>query len=234
MNSSRAFKYDREIRIMHRYVMMNDFDGTVLDTMERHGWLAADCMNQYFGMPASEAEELYHQTTGVPFDEQLRVIIPDGDVELLQQCASAYHRQKAEKVYRDAQLFCDVRDGLAQLSEMQYPLVVNTSTETPVTAKLLEKNNVLPYFTAIWGREYGSKSANIQEAKRLWAPEQILFIGDSANDMQLGKIDGVTTIGRTGEGKGFLTPQELAEEGATYVIRGFDEIPGIIDDREAG
>ncbi len=211
-------------------VLMNDFDGNVLNTMEAHGRLAADCMNQCFGMPKDEAEEKYHATTGISFDKQLGSIFQGYEKRFRDACAAEYHRRKIREVYKAAELFPEIKEILPELKRYGFPILINTGTETDVTSALLKRHGILTHFDAVWGTEYGVKSDHIKRADELWVPRRIVFTGDSGKDVELSKIDEdkIITVGRTGKGKGMLSEAELRSAGATHVITSFEELPAII------
>ena len=109
-------------------VLMNDFDGNLLDTMEAHGRLAADCIHEYFGMDKEKAETAYHSTTGVSFDEQLRILFPKAAEEQRFECARKYHERKLKEVYEAAELFPELKEILLRLRNYRFPMLVNTGT----------------------------------------------------------------------------------------------------------
>ena len=208
--------------IYGKIVVMNDFDGTILDTMEAHGILAADCINRHFGMDLKTAKRRYFETAGVPFHRQLETIFPGDDFEAQRQkCAAEYHNRKIEEVYFQANLFPDVFPYLGMLDDKGAYATISTSTEGPLTSELLIRHDIADAFIAIRGAERGSKPKHIKEVK-IYGPRLILFAGDSRSDMALSKSEGVTAIGRSGpETKGMLSRGELIEAGA---YDAFDEL----------
>jgi phosphoglycolate phosphatase-like HAD superfamily hydrolase len=58
-------------------LLVFDLDGTLIDTMADYGDHAARLMEAAFGTPFDAARRLYFETSGLPFEKQLKIIYPD-------------------------------------------------------------------------------------------------------------------------------------------------------------
>ncbi len=58
-------------------VVMFDLDGTLVDTMQTFAGVASRILESYAGIPSQRGRSLYLETSGIPFSEQLKLIVPD-------------------------------------------------------------------------------------------------------------------------------------------------------------
>ena len=75
-------------------IILWDWDGTLADTMPAHADLAAKCIQKHFGINFQNAREEYLNTSGIPFDYQLKKIFPNTEESKIDSCAEEYHREK--------------------------------------------------------------------------------------------------------------------------------------------
>jgi phosphoglycolate phosphatase-like HAD superfamily hydrolase len=207
---------------------MFDFDGTLIDTMEAHGKVAADVIRKHFGVPVEKAMTDYYSTTGVPFPRQLDILFPDESREKKERCAAEYDRRKADEVYREARLFPDIKEALLSLDA--YPLIISTSTESSLVRKALLDHDIMKYFAWIFCREQEEKPEHIKNVKASYDPDRIVFTGDSKKDVELNRYDRVVTIGRYGTGRAMRTECDLLGAGANYAINDLRQVPSILDE----
>ena len=60
-------------------VVVFDFDGTVVDSMDSFADIAADVMPRYYSISGEEAKRLYLETSGIPFFQQLEQLFPNNE-----------------------------------------------------------------------------------------------------------------------------------------------------------
>jgi phosphoglycolate phosphatase-like HAD superfamily hydrolase len=217
-----------------KIVAMYDFDGNILDAMKLHGRLAAQCMHKHFGMELNEAEAKYRSTTGIPFFEQLREIFPEASEQQIRACVDEYVMRKQSEVYGEAGLFPDVAEALKTLSKMGVMQVVSTSTEQVLTSSVLKRHNILGHFSHVMGMEQGSKPDHIDEIKKLYSPDVIIFSGDSRADVELSSIDKVVSVGRFGQpADAMLSKETLTGAGANFVVDDLRKLKGIITELDS-
>lgn len=202
------------------HVFMFDFDGCILDTMKKHGLLAADVMHRYFGMPKQQAVVCYHETTGIPFPKQLDVIFPNEPEAKRQACAQEYAKRKIEEVFNKAKPFQDVRPTFEQLHKRGEILVISSSTEAEMIQRLLQKFGLSRFVNHVFGFHEGTKLNHIDIIQQRYNPQTIVFVGDSGSDVKLNQHRAnVVTVGRAGpRTSGMLSPKQLNEAGANIAL----------------
>lgn len=100
-------------------------------------------------------------------------------------------------------LFPDVVDTLSALHANGMPLALVTNKPTPFVAPLLEALDIAKYFSVIVGGDDVQNKKPHPEpillvaGKLSLAPEQLLFVGDSRNDILAAKAAGSPSVGLT-------------------------------------
>ena len=127
----------------------------------------------------------------IPQDEQLRVL------------RKLFNRFYEETVEEGSFLFPDVVDTLSALHANGMPLALVTNKPTPFVAPLLEALDIAKYFSVIVGGDDVQNKKPHPEpillvaGKLSLAPEQLLFVGDSRNDILAAKAAGSPSVGLT-------------------------------------
>lgn len=195
----------------HVAIVMHDWDGTDVDTMPSHARLAAKVINKCFGMKIKYARSNYLATTGIPFDKQLEKIFPQSSKEERDACANEYHLRKIKEVYENPKTFPSVKKVLKLSSDIGFVSIISSSTEENLINAWAKKENLSQFFSAIYGREHGTKTDHIKIVEKAYPGCTIFFLSDSAGDMNLPAI----TIG-------VCAPKEKQEEfyraGADWVF----------------
>jgi len=167
---------------MKMTIIMWDWDGTLVNTMPMHADLAAMCIEKHFGMDFQGAREKYLNTTGVPFDHQLRIIFPKAEKEKILSCVGEYHRKKITYVYGNPKDFPETQEVIKNLQEKNIHQVISSSTEEVIINEWAWKRDI--WMLAL-GRETGTKKDHISKIRRAFPNEKIIFVSDSCGDMNL-------------------------------------------------
>ncbi|ARD58703.1 phosphoglycolate phosphatase [Kosakonia radicincitans DSM 16656] len=127
----------------------------------------------------------------VPQEEQIRML------------RKLFNRYYEETVEEGSFLFPDVADTLAALHAQGLPLALVTNKPTPFVAPLLEALDIAQFFSFVVGGDdvvnkkphpepllLVCKKLNIQ-------PHELLFVGDSRNDILAAKAAGSVSVGLT-------------------------------------
>ncbi len=160
-------------------IVMWDWDGTLVDTMPMHADLAAMCIEKHFGMDFQSAREQYLNTTGIPFDHQLRIIFPEAEEEKVLFCAGEYHKEKMTYVYENPKDFPETLKVIKKVENIQ---IISSSTEENIIKRWTHENGLE---ITVLGRESGSKRDHILKIKELFPESKIIFVSDSYGDMDL-------------------------------------------------
>lgn len=138
-----------------------------------------------------------------------------------------FDRYYAEVAEEGSFLFPAVADTLGALHAKGLPLALVTNKPTPFVAPILGALNIAKYFTVvIGGDDVKNKKPHpdplLLVAEKLGlSPAELLFVGDSRNDIQAAKAAGCCSIGLT-YGYNYGEPISLSEP--DYIFDQFNEL----------
>ena len=138
-----------------------------------------------------------------------------------------FDRYSGEVAEEGSFLFPAVADTLGALHAKGLPLALVTNKPTPFVAPILASLDIAKYFTVvIGGDDVKNKKPHPEPlllvAEKLGlAPADLLFVGDSRNDIQAAKAAGCSSIGLT-YGYNYGEPISLSEP--DYIFDQFNEL----------
>ncbi|CAM6747223.1 phosphoglycolate phosphatase [Klebsiella michiganensis] len=151
--------------------------------------------------------------------------IPQAEQQaILRKLFDRYYGEVAEE---GSFLFPAVADTLGALHAKGLPLALVTNKPTPFVAPILTSLDIAKYFTVvIGGDDVKNKKPHPEPlllvAEKLGlAPAELLFVGDSRNDIQAAKAAGCSSIGLT-YGYNYGEPISLSEP--DYIFDQFNEL----------
>ena len=151
--------------------------------------------------------------------------IPQAEQQaILRKLFDRYYGEVAEE---GSFLFPAVADTLGALHAKGLPLALVTNKPTPFVAPILASLDIAKYFTVvIGGDDLKNKKPHPEPlllvAEKLGlAPADLLFVGDSRNDIQAAKAAGCSSIGLT-YGYNYGEPISLSEP--DYIFDQFNEL----------
>ncbi|MFP8579865.1 phosphoglycolate phosphatase [Klebsiella pasteurii] len=151
--------------------------------------------------------------------------IPQAEQQaILRKLFDRYYGEVAEE---GSFLFPAVADTLGALHAKGLPLALVTNKPTPFVAPILASLDIAKYFTVvIGGDDVKNKKPHPEPlllvAEKLGlAPGELLFVGDSRNDIQAAKAAGCSSIGLT-YGYNYGEPILLSEP--DYIFDQFNEL----------
>ena len=151
----------------------------------------------------------------IPQEEQQR---------MLRKLFDRYYADVAEE---GSHLFPAVADTLAALHEKGLPLGLVTNKPTPFVAPILASLNIDRYFSmVIGGDDVQNKKPHpeplLRVAEKLGvAPADMLFVGDSRNDIQAAAAAGCRSVGLT---YGYNYGEAIADSHPDVVFDRFDDL----------
>ena len=145
-------------------------------------------------------------------------------VRMLRKLFDRYYQETVEE---GSFLFPTVADTLAALHSKGLPLALVTNKPTPFVAPLLEALDIARYFTVvIGGDDVKNKKPHPEPlllvAERLGLdPAELLFVGDSRNDIQAAQAAGCCSVGLT---YGYNYGEAIAFSNPDYVFERFNDL----------
>ncbi|WP_416411376.1 phosphoglycolate phosphatase [Pantoea sp. App145] len=138
-----------------------------------------------------------------------------------------FDKYYAETVEAGSTLFPQVKATLAKLAEKGLPLAIVTNKPTPFVAPLLASLGIAEYFSLIIGGDdvvvkKPHPAAIFLVLGRFGVlPQQLLFVGDSRNDILAAQAAGVPNIGMT---FGYNYGEPIASSQPDLTLDSFDEL----------
>ncbi|WP_154953532.1 phosphoglycolate phosphatase [Klebsiella grimontii] len=151
--------------------------------------------------------------------------IPQAEQQtILRKLFDRYYGEVAEE---GSFLFPAVADTLGALHAKGLPLALVTNKPTPFVAPILASLDIAKYFTVvIGGDDVKNKKPHpeplLMVAEKLGlAPAELLFVGDSRNDIQAAKAAGCRSIGLT---YGYNYGELISQSEPDYIFDQFNEL----------
>ena len=178
-------------------MLVFDFDGTLVDTMQGFADVAADVVSTRYSVAFAWAREKYLETSGIPFFQQLEVMFPNDARN--EQSADEFEERKLEGFFSE-KFDDDVRNTLISLKSQGYRVAVSSNNFQHLLDQFVASETI--EFDMVLGcRENFFKGADhfnhIQSVLGV-GPHEILFVGDSLVDGQRARESGIRFVGRTG------------------------------------
>jgi phosphoglycolate phosphatase len=203
-----------------------DLDGTLLNTLDD----LADTANAallYFHLPIHPTDS-YRYFVGDGMRTLIERIMPATSSEKqISECESIFKKMYAIHWADKTCLYQGVEAMLSDLFNMGLKLAILSNKPDEFTRLCVKRFFPADWFDCVSGQCVGipkkpdPKGALIIAEKLGLLPEDILYIGDTATDMQTGKRAGIKTAGVLW---GFREINELEKNGADYIVGSPQEI----------
>jgi phosphoglycolate phosphatase-like HAD superfamily hydrolase len=162
-----------------------DFDGTLADSMPFLEKIGVEMMMKYFAVEKEDAIHRYRSTTGLPYEQQVKMNFPDHP-----ECDSAieeFEKLKKDRIF-DQRLFEDTEDTVRKLNAMGIDVFVSSSTFQPTIEEYFQRLGILDLFRGILGYrpgfEKGADHFNHIHSEYDVEFSDMLFVGDSLKDYE--------------------------------------------------
>ncbi len=182
-----------------------DLDGTLVDSAPGLAD-AVDMALKAFGLPAAGVERISTWIgNGADVMVERAVRWAEGDVspEFCQKIRDKFDHYYAETAASGSKLYPQVKETLAALKAKGVPMGLITNKPTPFVAPLLNSLDIAEYFTVvIGGDDVAQKKPHpapiyLMLAKLGLRASELVFVGDSRNDIQAAQAAGCRCVGLT-------------------------------------
>ncbi len=162
-----------------------DFDGTLADSMLFLESIGVEMMMKYFGVSKKDATTRYRSTTGLPYEQQIKMNFPDHPKN--EEAIEAFEKLKIDCIF-EQQLFEDTEDSVGKLSQMGIDVFVSSSTFQTTIEEYFRRLGILSLFKGILGYrpgfEKGADHFNHIHSEYNIQFDEMLFVGDSLKDYE--------------------------------------------------
>jgi len=162
-----------------------DFDGTLADSMPFLESIGVEVMMKYFGVSHEEATNRYRTTTGLPYEQQVKINFPDNPKN--EEAIEEFEHLKIERIF-EQELFSDAENTVRQILEMGIDVFVSSSTFQPTIEEYFRRLGILHLFRAILGYrpgfEKGADHFNHIHSTYNVPYDKMVFVGDSLKDYE--------------------------------------------------
>lgn len=205
-----------------------DLDGTITDSIQDLGNSVNYGLRE-LGYPEHNYET-YKKFVGNGAEKLCCRALPDDKKDDTKKLHTLFREYYGKHFLDNTHLYDGISEVMAELAENGVILAVATNKPQDFAREIVKK--LLPeikFANILGGCEKRPKKPDSAIISEIIAPfpcpGEIFMIGDSNVDIRTAKNAGITSIGCTW---GFRSRQELADEGADYIIDTADEITGII------
>jgi len=184
-----------------------DFDGTLVNSMEQFADIASAVIKKYYGVPLAEARAQYFKTSGLPFFQQLETLFPGNANNSI---AAEEYEEKKKVGYFDRPVFDDAAKAIKTLRAEGVKVAVSSNNFQDLVDQFVEHKNIS--FDEVLG--YRDNFAKGEDHFRYIEKthgidrRDITFVGDSLKDGERAAQSGVQFVAR----EGTFTKQEIKRE----------------------
>lgn len=165
-----------------------DFDGTLADSMPFLESIGVEVMMKYYGVSKEEATIRYRSTTGLPYEQQIKMNFPEHPIN--DTAIEEFEELKINRIF-EQELFPDAEESVKELRKRGIDVFVSSSTFQPTIEEYFKRRRILNLFTGILGYrpgfEKGADHFNYIHSQFGVPFEQMVFVGDSLKDYERSK-----------------------------------------------
>lgn len=204
-----------------------DLDGTLVDSVPGLA-LAAQRMLDDLSLPTVSNEQVKNWV-GNGVDVLLERILKsvNGSESVFEHAKQLFNRHYDDVIDQGTQLFPHVISTLAYLKQNQYPMALVTNKPKQFLPALLKTLQLEPYFSLVLGggdviklKPHPAPLYQVMATFGLYH-DQLLFVGDSKNDICAAKNAQCKTVGLT---YGYNYSESITESHPDYVFDDFKDI----------
>ena len=207
-------------------IILFDLDGTLFNTKKG----IVNCVQyalEYYGINEENPDNL-EKFIGPPLHKSFQMFYGFDEKKAVEAAAKYRERYKDKGIF-ECELYEGIEEMLRVLKENGKILGVATSKPEVFAERILEKYDVMKYFSRITGSLLDNTRSDkneviTEELNRLGAlecRERVIMAGDREHDIIGAKSTGLTSVGVRW---GFAKEHELENAGADYVVEDASEL----------
>lgn len=182
---------------MSTKVVVFDFDGTIVNSMEAFADIAARVMPGHYQIDSTTARRRYIETSGIPFFEQIEAIFPNHPANAA--AADEFERAKL-KGYFEEPLFDDAAETIRHLKEQGIKVAVSSNNFQHLVDRFVGQTGIELDVVMGFKDGFAKGADHFAHIERVLGVDRsrITFVGDSLKDAERAADYGVDFIGKEG------------------------------------
>ena len=209
---------------MKKKVIIFDFDGTLVDSMDDFADLASAIMPRYFPVDEPRAREMYLESSGRPFHEQLETLFPQHQSNT--SAATEFETTK-KLTYIHRPLFTGAGAALTSLREQRLKTVVSSNNSQELVEEYIAQNGMSFDLILGWRPNFCKGEDHFNAITTTFGVNrsEMIFVGDSLHDGDRAHAAGIDFIAKLGT----FTPEEFRRHlPGTQVITNLLELKALV------
>jgi HAD superfamily hydrolase (TIGR01549 family) len=185
---------------MNKSILIFDLDGTLVDTMGEYEKIVLQIFQQYPDIDVAQIKKSYIETSGLPFFKQIDTMVPKMSQEEKDKINKEFETKK-KGMFESITLEDDVFQTLSELKSRGYKLVISSSTdERLIKHALRQYHDLFDLMLGFRQPDFGKGKPHFEEAMNTFnvTEKDIVFIGDSLNDLRIAAKNNIDFIGKVG------------------------------------
>ena len=179
------------------HAVMFDFDGTLVDTMHEYAHIASEEMGDLYDIARETARQLYLETSGIPFFQQLDLIF--GPDQRNDACAIRYEDRKA--VYLESvRMYPETKDTILQIRSFGVSIAITSNNFQDLVDRFIRDDIDLFDLVLGFGENMSKGPKQFTKVIDNFGVDRrhILFVGDSLSDVRKALAFGIDFVAVSG------------------------------------
>jgi len=218
------------------WIILFDWDGTLIDSLPTKVGNAGRLFQQEFGISPEDVTLAYRRVSGIPRKQLFASICADNglptlDDEHYQQLSQRFTEMNLASLTDPGAkgiLAQETVDTLNALKAAGYPLYVSSSADPQEIRKGASALGLDGFFTEMMGSlpGFGKGAQHVAHVLQSQAARacQLVFVGDEPADITLGRAAGVRTVAKVGT----CTAEFLKTQSPDHIIATLSELPSLL------
>lgn len=179
------------------HAIMFDFDGTIVDTMHEYADIASEEISRMYQLSVETAKQLYLETSGIPFFQQLDVIF--GNDNRNARCAKKFEKRKA-LFLENVQLKQNVKEVLLEIRAMGLSIAITSNNYQELVEKSVKEETDLFDIILGYSDKFSKGPTQFMRVIDTFGIDRryILFVGDSLTDVRISLAFGIDFVAISG------------------------------------
>ena len=174
-----------------------DFDGTLVDSMSVFADIAGRLIEKFYSIPHAQARQLYLDTSGVPFFEQLETLFP-ADFRNA-ECALAFEEEKKQS-YFEQPLIEGADEVLKTLKDRGVQIAISSNNYQKLVKQFVQKRGLVCDYVLGYEPDFAKGKPHFDFLKQTLSldNQDIVFVGDSLKDGEKAMDCSIDFVVKTG------------------------------------